>query len=192
MIWLDFIVLGILLGSALFGLLRGFVREVLAVVVWAAAFWVSMQQTGVVSVYLEGFIDSPTVRFAVAFIGLFVGIVVVGALISRFMVTLVNITGLNITDRMLGLLFGLIRGGVVVVLAVLLAGLTPLAQEQAWQESVTLTTVKPMICYAGADGWLEDIQSHVGDVAEKGQGVPLEAELPAYWARYCAKRGSPD
>jgi membrane protein required for colicin V production len=48
---------------------------------------------------------------------------------------LVNSTGLSGTDRLLGLVFGLLRGGVVACLLVLLLGFTPMPQDDWWRES---------------------------------------------------------
>ncbi|MBK1652322.1 hypothetical protein CKO08_08770 [Halorhodospira halochloris] len=190
MSWPDIVIIAIVALSAGFGLIRGFVREVAALLVWVLAFIVSVQQAGVVSTYLEGITESPTIQLALAFILLFVGIVVVGSLATRFLVKLVSVSGLGGTDRMLGILFGAVRGTVIVALAVLLAGLTPIAEEQAWEESTALNSVKPLICRAGADGWLADISARVG-LGENGGAAPFDAEMPAYWTEYCAK-ANPD
>lgn len=186
MSWLDIVIVAIVALSAGFGLLRGFVREVAALLVWALAFMISIQQAAVVSTYMQGITDSPTVHLALAFITLFVGIVVIGSIATRVLVKLVTVSGLGGTDRMLGLLFGALRGTLIVALAVVLAGLTPLTQEKAWEESGALNSVKPLICRAGADGWLAEIGSRAGEVGAE-QKVPFEAELPAYWSAYCAQ-----
>jgi membrane protein required for colicin V production len=192
MTWPDYVIIAILALSAGFGLLRGFVREVAALLVWALAFIGSVQQSGVVSNYLTGITESPTVHLVLAFILLFVGIVVLGSIATRILVKLVTISGLGGTDRLLGLLFGAVRGSVIAALAVLLAGLSPLAQEQVWEESASLNRIKPLICLAGADSWLKDIEGRVSGDANGQVPSPFPTELPAYWAEYCARQNNPD
>lgn len=192
MTWPDYVIIAILALSAGFGLLRGFVREVAALLVWALAFIGSVQHSGVVSNYLTGITDSPTVHLVLAFILLFVGIVVLGSIVTRILVKLVTVSGLGGTDRLLGLLFGAVRGSVIAALAVLLAGLSPLAQERVWEESASLNRIKPLICLAGADSWLKDIEGRVSGNGNGQVPSPLPTELPAYWAEYCARQNHPD
>jgi membrane protein required for colicin V production len=66
---------------------------------------------------------------------LFVMTLVLGGLISFLLGVLVNKTGLTGTDRFAGMIFGIVRGMVVVSILVMLAGLTPLPEDSWWKES---------------------------------------------------------
>lgn len=134
MVWVDYVILGIIGLSAVISLVRGFVREALSLVVWVAAFWVSWAFFRPLAAQLDWF-TVPSVRLGASFAILFVATLMVGALLNFLVGQLVEKTGLSGTDRLIGVLFGAARGGVLVAVLVLLAGLTPLPNDPWWQES---------------------------------------------------------
>lgn len=136
--WLDFAILIIILLSAMISLFRGFVKEALSLVAWILAFWIAISFSYLLAEMLEGTIKSPNVRVSVAFGILFILTLIVGALINYLMAQLVRKTGMSGTDRMLGVVFGVARGAVVVGVLVLLAGLTGLPKEPAWKDSMLM------------------------------------------------------
>lgn len=133
--WADIVILAIIGVSALISLLRGFLREVLSLLAWVLAFWVAFTFTSGLAPLLEAYVEVPSIRFILAFAALFVVTLLGVSLIGHIVVKLVGKTGLTGTDRMLGLLFGMARGGLVVVLLVLLAGLTQVPEDPWWRES---------------------------------------------------------
>lgn len=133
--WADVAILVIIGISALLSLFRGYVKEMLSLVAWAAAFWVAFAFSDQGAVMLVDYISTPSVRMAVAFAVLFVATLIVGGLVNYLMGQLVEKTGLSSTDRMMGLVFGIVRGVAVVAIIVLLAGLTPVPQDPWWRES---------------------------------------------------------
>lgn len=136
MIWVDVAVLVIVALSVGVSFVRGFVKEFLSLVSWVAAVWVGLLLTRYVEPLFAGFIAAPSVRVVAAFALLFIATLIAGAVINHFAVIAVNKTGLRGTDRMLGVIFGTLRGIAVVALLVLLAGLTALPQDPWWQASV--------------------------------------------------------
>ncbi len=185
--WLDLVILGIVSLSALISLVRGFVREVVSVVVWAAAFWLGIRYAGVLAGNLEGVIASPTVRLGAAFTALFVAALVVGALVNNALGALVGRTGLTGTDRLLGVLFGAGRGLVVTALLILVVGFTPAPQERWWSESVLVTGIQPWICRAGAGEWFQRLGTET-PLGERGPMGEMASALE-YWVTYCGERG---
>lgn len=138
MLGVDYAILGILVISTFISLLRGFVREALSLAGWILAFWVSLTfATGLASL-LTNSIDDPTLRLITAFVGLFVLSLIVSGVVNFFAVKLVQRTGLTRMDRFLGLIFGFLRGVLIVAVLVLMAGLTTLPQEPWWDESFFL------------------------------------------------------
>lgn len=133
--WADIVILAIIGVSALISLLRGFLREMLSLLAWLLAFWIAFHFTPWAAGWLESVIEVPSVRFILGFAALFVVTLLSMSLIGHIIVKLVGKTGLTGTDRMLGLLFGMARGGVVVLLLVLLAGLTQVPQDPWWRQS---------------------------------------------------------
>ncbi len=138
MVWVDYLIPGIIVLSALLSLMRGFVREAMALTGWLVALWVALHfSQALAEAFLSG-ISVPSLRVGVAFVILFVIVLVLSALINRLAGQLVKRTGLTGTDRMIGMLFGAARGAVVVAVLVLLAGMTTMPQDPWWQQSVTI------------------------------------------------------
>ncbi|MDX1604655.1 MAG: CvpA family protein, partial [Candidatus Competibacterales bacterium] len=117
-----------------------------------------------------------------AFAGLFVGTLVVGAVVGFMARALVTQTGLTGTDRVLGAVFGGLRGVLVVGVLVLLAGLTSLPRESWWRESVAAAALQPWVCRLGVYHWMEGVRLYrpVTDSAV-GPGRPATR----YWDEFC-------
>jgi membrane protein required for colicin V production len=135
LIWVDYCIIGIIGLSGLIGLARGLIREVFSLFAWGAAVWIGLHYSAHVAVYFEKSLPLPSARFAAAFAILFVGSLMLAGLLSFILTRLVQGTGLGGTDRLLGLVFGLGRGVLVVAVLILLAGVTPLPQDPWWKES---------------------------------------------------------
>jgi len=136
--WVDMAIVAIILVSALIGLARGLIREVLSLAVWVAALGVAYLYHQGVADALTAQIAQPNVRAGVAFVGLILIVLILGSIIGALLTALIDKTGLTGLDRLLGLFFGAGRGGVVVAMAVFLAALTPLPEESWWQESAVI------------------------------------------------------
>src|SRR6202795_1573725 len=126
----DVLILLVLLGSPAIGLLRGFVREAASLVFWVVAIWAAWKFGPVVEPHLGGVLADPNIapwvgRLIVLVLVLLIGWVV-GMLLSYFTRSL----GLGAMDRVLGLLFGILRGAVLVGLLVIGGELLHLNQEE--------------------------------------------------------------
>ena len=158
MIWVDYVLLGIIAISMLLSLWRGFVKEAVSLASWIAALWVAMLFFHDLSNWLARWIDTPSIRDVLGFAILFVATVLIGGLFGYLAGQLVSKTGLSATDRALGMVFGIARGIVIVAVLVMLAGLTTLPQDPWWRESLLLTHFQDMAI------WLRDFLPD--DVAE--------------------------
>jgi len=147
--WLDMVVLAIIGLSCLFGLWRGFVREVLSVVAWVAAILVARAYSPHLAPMFSGMTENETARYVAAFALLCLGTLILGALINHFMTRLVNLAGLQVTDRLLGSLFGVLRGVLIVAILVYF-GAGFYAQESWWLQSGTIPYIENVI------DWLMD------------------------------------
>jgi len=131
----DGIILFIIAASALISVRRGFTREAFSLLTWVAAFIVARLFSPALDVLLADSIETPSVRLAVAFGLLFIVTLVVGALINHLLGELIRVTGLSGTDRLLGMVFGALRGALVVVVLVGL-GHHLFAEDAWWRESL--------------------------------------------------------
>jgi membrane protein required for colicin V production len=127
----DYVVLTILLSSLVIGVLRGLVKEVLSLISWVVAFVIANAYGAQLAPMLS-VIPGETVRLMVAFVALFLGTRILMGLVMMAVDLMVKATGLNPANRLLGAVFGLARGGVIVLAAVILCGMTDLPKQAFW------------------------------------------------------------
>jgi len=135
LIWVDYCVLALVALSALIGLVRGLIQELFSLCLWAGAGWVALQYNHAFAAYLEKLVPLDSARMTIAFIAIFIGILVVGGMVGFLLGKIISSAGLSGTDRLAGLLFGVARGGLMIAVLVMLAGATPLPQEPWWKQS---------------------------------------------------------
>ncbi len=135
MSWLDWALLAVLLLSAVVGLWRGLVYEVLSVAVWVVAFVLAQRYGAPVGVWLpvEGF--SEPLRVAMGFAVVFLASAFIGGLLSWLVKKLVESVGLRPVDRVLGGAFGLLRGAVILLGLTMVVQMTPLHTHERWRQS---------------------------------------------------------
>ncbi len=129
----------------LVGALRGFIKEVLALAIWALAFMMAYRFAGGVGELMQAQVTLPSARLAMAFAGIFLLVLVLGGLLVYLVGRLVESTGLSGTDRLLGGAFGVVRGLTIVLTFLLLAGLTPIPEDPWWQESAMIGRLMPLV-----------------------------------------------
>jgi membrane protein required for colicin V production len=138
LIWIDWVIIALITVSTLISLKRGFVREALSLVTWVGAFVLARTFHPQMQMLLESTVETPLVRLIAAFAILFFGTLIIGAIINNMIGHLIRATGLSATDRVLGMGFGLLRGVVVVIVAIAFTRYTPLSQDTWWRQSVMI------------------------------------------------------
>lgn len=134
----DYIFIAVFVLSMLYSFMRGFVREALSVVIWFFAFWAALHYASYISPLLIDFVTHAVLRFAASFIILLVLILIVGTLVSHMIGYFVKTTGLSGTDRSLGLLFGFIRGALIIFVVLFIVQLIYHKPPLWWQQSVCI------------------------------------------------------
>ncbi|WP_348055663.1 CvpA family protein [Dokdonella sp.] len=133
--WADYTIIAVLGLSVLMGLWRGFIGEVLALACWACAFWVAWVFGPLLAERFSGSISTPSARVLLAYGLCFITVLIAGAIVTFLIRKLVESSGLSGSDRLLGMVFGLVRGLALVVLVVLLMEFTPFPRDPWWHES---------------------------------------------------------
>jgi membrane protein required for colicin V production len=152
---IDILAFAILVISGLMGIWRGLVREVLALIGWVAASWIAYHYaTWVAYEWLTGVPGGEMTRLALGFVILFIVVMIVCALVGKFLAKLMQQAGLSPMDRFLGFAFGLLRGLLVVVVLSSLATLTSISQTTEWRKAWSLPAIELLIGMTQA--WLPD------------------------------------
>lgn len=133
----DYIMLAVVAISALIGLLRGFLREVLSLIAYLVAFVAAVWWGPTVSNWLAGLIDNGLLRTLAAYGSVFIVALVGVGLLNMALGALVDRTGLTPADHGLGAIFGTVRGLLLAMVLVGMAGYTQLPQEPWWRQAKT-------------------------------------------------------
>ena len=133
----DIVILAIIIVSALVSLVRGFFREAVSLLTWIGAIIITLSFTRQFATLLPPeTIESPTARLGISAVVLFLGCLFIGGLINYLFQKIMANAKLGPTDRVIGVIFGILRGVVMVALLVLVSHLVPtIPQESWWQQS---------------------------------------------------------
>ena len=131
---LDWIIVLILLASVGFGIVRGFVRETLSLIILILATLNAYLLGDKMATLLVDWISKPSLRVSIGMIVLFVMTLLVGALLNHVLSEMIKKSGLTAADRILGMFFGLARGIIIVMLLTLFMPAS-IKQTTSWQHS---------------------------------------------------------
>jgi membrane protein required for colicin V production len=136
--WADYLLIALFALSCLAGLLRGLLREVLALVTWIAAVWLAWTYAPLLEPHLGGALASAAVRPWAARTVIFMVVVLAGSAIGVLISHFVRLSLFSGVDRFFGALFGLVRGWVIAGVFVILCHALRLDREPWWQQSMLL------------------------------------------------------
>jgi membrane protein required for colicin V production len=170
--FVDFIILAIFFFSILAGLGRGFVREIVSLITWIVAFVVATTFANSLAAY---FTSAPVVQTAVSqasqaigvsaaqpvsyaalgisFAILFIGTLIAGALVGYFLNIAFQVGVLGIGNRLLGGIFGFVRGFIINLVLIFLVQLSPFGNAPWWHQSQFVASFQPAV------QWLDGVVS---------------------------------
>ncbi|MEI2418607.1 CvpA family protein [Orrella sp. JC864] len=141
----DFVVLAILAISAVLGLVRGLLKEVLSLLAYGLAFVAAIWWGPTVFIWLTPYIETALLRMGLSYAAVFILVLLGVGLLNMTLAALLRGTGLSPADHGLGAIFGFLRGLLLVVVLVALAGYTPLPKEPWWQEAMFSGTAEQAV-----------------------------------------------
>jgi membrane protein required for colicin V production len=141
----DWILVGILGLSFLIGMWRGLVYEVLSVFVWVAAFILAQLFAPDVAAKLPMAGFAQPIRYAAAFVLVFVGSAFVAGVIARSLRKMVAVVGLRPIDRTLGAVFGLFRGFILLLAIAVVMNMTYVGAQADWKSSQGAMILTPLL-----------------------------------------------
>ncbi|HEX3401763.1 MAG TPA: CvpA family protein [Acetobacteraceae bacterium] len=147
MTWVDFVVLAVLALSALLAFMRGLVREVLGLAAWIGAIFAGVWGVPRARPHAQELLGTSPWADPVTFAVIFIIALIVLMLVSRWISAMVRASPVGGLDRTLGLVFGLVRGAALLVLAYIIAGMV--VQVDRWPDAVLQARSLPLV-YQGA------------------------------------------
>lgn len=144
MVAIDYIIIAVVLVSAVTGLIQGFLREVCALITWVLAVWLAWKFGPMLEPHLGGALrQAPYGLWAGRGI-VFIAVLVIGGIIGAIVNHYVRLSIFSGLDRLLGFVLGLLRGAVIVGIAMVLAQQVKLDGEAWWRKSRLLPPMQPV------------------------------------------------
>ena len=170
--WIDYVILGVIVLSALTGFVRGFIKEVIALGVWVAAVWIAFGYAKPVAAWLGTYIQDKSVQVVLAYVVIVIGTVLVGGILNTTLSFILHHSGLSGTDRLLGLAFGAVRGIFVIALVMVVIRISAFPEDEYKKKSQFYPYFTPMVnwMYQYAPDLLkraEDIDHHHHSASDK-------------------------
>jgi membrane protein required for colicin V production len=144
MVTLDYIIIAVVLISAVAGLIQGFLREVCSLVTWVLAVWLAWKLGPLLGPHLGGALSKAPYGLWAGRALVFIAVLVIGAIIGATVNYFVRLSIFSGLDRLLGFVLGLFRGLVIVGVAVILAQAVRLDGEGWWKKSRLVPHLTPV------------------------------------------------
>ena len=116
----DWFILIVLIASGVISFTRGFTKELLSLFLWLAAFIAAISLEYLATPKINEFIGNQEISKIISYIVVFIIFIFLGGIIIKFISKLIKWSGASGFDRFLGILFGLVRGLIVLFVIFLL------------------------------------------------------------------------
>jgi membrane protein required for colicin V production len=133
--WVDAVLAAVLLVSVVMGLARGVTYELMGLTGWVVAYFAAAWLVPQVAPHIPVGLQESALNQSATLVVCFIGVLVAWGLLARVISLLVKATPLSFLDRVLGAVFGALRGGVLLLLVATVVALTPAAQSPSWRAS---------------------------------------------------------
>ncbi len=166
--WVDIAIIAIVGLSVLTGLFRGFVKELIALCSWILAICFGFKYSSLLDPWLSPYIQEHSMRSAAAFILILFATLLLGGIVNAILSFILKRSGLNGTDRTLGMGFGFIRGVFIVALLMVAVKMTSLPYQEYEQKSKLYAHFDPVVAI---------IYEHLPDVIKQVKTVETKENI---------------
>ena len=143
----DYIFGSIILLSALIGLFRGGINELLALSTWVGAIFVMRNYAGVIDSFLPPSVQNGLLRSLLSYLIAFISVALMISLIKMILNNFITQIGLGGLNYILGLIFGLARGIIISALYIIVVEAINLDNTHGWQRSYLAPALTPTVKY---------------------------------------------
>ena len=138
--------------SSGYGIARGIAREALSIIGWVSAFLLANVLADSVSDLASNLIDEPTTQYLLGWVLTFIAVLLMFGVVAAFLSKQMRQPGFNIGNRLLGGIFGLLRGVIIVAaISVLLRAALPDSNEGLLDSAVLMEPVEWLAEWIGAN-----------------------------------------
>ncbi len=160
--YIDIAIIVIILITALIGFMRGLVWMAVFLATWTAAILLAIKFKDSLASQLPIKLGSEVAQTGLAALLIFLGVLILGAIINALLHKLINAVGFGTFDRILGTGLGILLGALAITLLTMLLGLTELPDQDAWKKS------KFVPKFQEAAAWIktlipEDLNKYIDD-----------------------------
>ena len=140
----DILVILVLFASLIFGFFRGFVKELLSLMAWVFAFFVAYYFSSSIAIILP-FEAEFSIKYVSSFVLIFIFILIASSILIKYISSFVYKIGLGGSNIILGGLFGILRGIIIVYFLIFLIEKTSFVEERSWQQSNSIVLIKLLV-----------------------------------------------
>ena len=157
--------------SIITGLFRGFVKELIALIVWFVAIWLAYNYANHFDEFLSSYIHDSRIRTLSSFILILIGTLLFGAVFNAILSFILKRSGLSGTDRLLGMGFGFVRGVFIVSLMMLMVRMANISHTEYSKQSQLYTRFYPIV------NWMhQQVPNFVGHVQQYEHQLSIESK----------------
>ncbi|GGI76103.1 CvpA family protein [Legionella impletisoli] len=143
--WLDYLIFAVIGLSVITGLFRGFVKELIALIVWVLAVWLAYHYSNLLDPFLRPYVQDKNIRLVIAFVAVLLSTLIAGGLVNAILSFILTRSGLSGTDRLLGMGFGFVRGIFIVSLIMLIVKITEVPHQEYSDQSRLYAKFDPVV-----------------------------------------------
>jgi len=144
MSFIDILVILVLFASLIFGFFRGFVKELLSLMAWIFAFFVAYYFSESVAIIIP-FEAEFAIKYVGSFVLIFIFVLIISSILIKYISSFVHKIGLGASNIILGGLFGILRGVIIVYFLIFLIEKTSFVEDPTWQQANSIGLIKLLI-----------------------------------------------
>ncbi len=170
--YFDIAIVVVILITALIGFMRGFIWLIIFIATWAAAIFLAFKYKGVLASALPVQLSSEVAQTGLSILLIFLGVLIIGAIINYLFCKAVSAIGLGTFDRILGTGLGIVIGALAITLLTMLLALTELPDQDLWKSS------KFVPKFQEAAVWVkglipEDLNQYIDQTIDAKSGITI-------------------
>ena len=170
--YFDIAIVVVILITALIGFMRGFIWLIIFIATWGAAIFLAFKYKGVLASALPVQLSSEVAQTGLSILLIFLGVLIIGAIINYLFCKAVSAIGLGTFDRILGTGLGIVIGALAITLLTMLLALTELPDQDLWKSS------KFVPKFQEAAVWVkglipEDLNQYIDQTIDAKSGITI-------------------